>query len=966
MLFESVKAHAFGPFHDATLELAPGMNVVYGPNEAGKSSWRAALYAGLCGTRRRKGTPTKEEREFSDRHKPWNGEGRWEVGAVVALSDGRKVELRHDLAGRVDSSAKDAALAGRDYSSEIIIDGAPDGSAWLGLNRRVFSSVACVRQADMLGILQDPVVLQGHLQRAAATAGADETAARALSLLDSYRRDEVGSNRAPTKPLLQTKARFDRARSDLSKAKDAHESYMQRRADVEVREQEAQRIRRQADAVEAVFAEEDAVRAERQIERIRELDGKFPEGAPRPSPERDEVAEQVTAALTQWEQRPELIEPDGDTVEEQGRKTAEAAARLGAAKAAAAEQEAQDAGRRLKRVRELTASFPDGQPPRPSVDDHETTLQASIALREWGGSEARPLPAEPSGASVEEIEQELADFAANAAPTPPSSRMLPLAALVLAVGAGAIGIGVAAIAADFRAWGVALAATGIVGAVGALRWHTAARSSDQARAAREQAVLNATKNGIIQRLDARRKEESAYQDEIERREAALNGLAEAARDCGVAAMEPSEQAQALRDWLAVRGETLRKNDELGALWDELQQLLGERSLDDIETEEDRLRQEAASRIDSADPELLGEARNRNLVGERLDEFERETQENLIAWERERAERKSADERYQAACRQVESAEDALRNAAVAAQVVADDADGLAEALRKWQERRKQSIAEAEERSKDWDELQQLLGENSLEDVAAEAGRLRADANERATEVGASALAQAKSMAPSPALLESLQSEARNAQNAGYEERGQLTELQKSLPSVADAEDDLAEAAREMERVRRLSETLDKTVEFLRTAQDRVHRNIAPILRKTVLERLTEVTGGRYADCRIDPANLKVEVAGASGRWRDAALLSHGTAEQVYLLLRLALARRLTADSGEACPLILDDAVGASDGERKLAVLDTLLAISESTQVILFTHEDDVRDWARERLVGSTRRLLELDPSGVPA
>ncbi len=965
MLFESVKAHAFGPFHDATLELAPGMNVVYGPNEAGKSSWRAALYAGLCGTRRRKGTPTKEEREFSDRHKPWNGEGRWEVGAVVALSDGRKVELRHDLAGRVDSSAKDAALAGRDYSSEIIIDGAPDGSAWLGLNRRVFSSVACVRQADMLGILQDPVVLQGHLQRAAATAGADETAARALSLLDSYRRDEVGSNRAPTKPLLQTKARFDRARSDLSKAKDAHESYMQRRADVEVREQEAQRIRRQADAVEAVFAEEDAVRAERQIERIRELDGKFPEGAPRPSPERDEVAEQVTAALTQWEQRPELIEPDGDTVEEQGRKTAEAAARLGAAKAAAAEQEAQDAGRRLKRVRELTASFPDGQPPRPSVDDHETTLQASIALREWGGSEG-VLPAEPSGASVEEIEQELADFAANAAPTPPSSRMLPLAALVLAVGAGAIGIGVAAIAADFRAWGVALAATGIVGAVGALRWHTAARSSDQARAAREQAVLNATKNGIIQRLDARRKEESAYQDEIERREAALNGLAEAARDCGVAAMEPSEQAQALRDWLAVRGETLRKNDELGALWDELQQLLGERSLDDIETEEDRLRQEAASRIDSADPELLGEARNRNLVGERLDEFERETQENLIAWERERAERKSADERYQAACRQVESAEDALRNAAVAAQVVADDADGLAEALRKWQERRKQSIAEAEERSKDWDELQQLLGENSLEDVAAEAGRLRADANERATEVGASALAQAKSMAPSPALLESLQSEARDAQNALNVERGQLTELQKSLPSVADAEDDLDEAEREMERVRRLSETLDKTVEFLRTAQDRVHRNIAPILRKTVLEWLTEVTGGRYADCRIDPANLKVEVAGASGRWRDAALLSHGTAEQVYLLLRLALARHLTADSGEACPLILDDAVGASDGERKLAALDALLAISESTQVILFTHEDDVRDWARERLVGPTRRLLELDPSGVPA
>ena len=47
MQFECVNAYAFGPFRNETLELAPGMNVVYGPNEAGKSSWHAALYAGI-------------------------------------------------------------------------------------------------------------------------------------------------------------------------------------------------------------------------------------------------------------------------------------------------------------------------------------------------------------------------------------------------------------------------------------------------------------------------------------------------------------------------------------------------------------------------------------------------------------------------------------------------------------------------------------------------------------------------------------------------------------------------------------------------------------------------------------------------------------------------------------------------------------------------------------------------------
>ncbi|MDE0441384.1 MAG: hypothetical protein OXL38_04600 [Gammaproteobacteria bacterium] len=41
------------------------------------------------------------------------------------------------------------------------------------------------------------------------------------------------------------------------------------------------------------------------------------------------------------------------------------------------------------------------------------------------------------------------------------------------------------------------------------------------------------------------------------------------------------------------------------------------------------------------------------------------------------------------------------------------------------------------------------------------------------------------------------------------------------------------------------------------------------------------------------------------------------------------------------------------------VLETLLAISESTQVVLFTHEDDVRDWAREHLAEPSDHLTEI-------
>ena len=133
--FRSVRAYPFGPFVDDALHLAVGMNVVYGPNEAGKSTWHAALYAGLCG--RRRGKPRKEQQWLADRHRPWSDPG-WKVGVVVELADKRIVELEHDLSVRT-GVARDADLAGRDYTSEILEEGAPDGSRWLGAQSPVVS-----------------------------------------------------------------------------------------------------------------------------------------------------------------------------------------------------------------------------------------------------------------------------------------------------------------------------------------------------------------------------------------------------------------------------------------------------------------------------------------------------------------------------------------------------------------------------------------------------------------------------------------------------------------------------------------------------------------------------------------------------------------------------------------------------------------------------------------------------------
>ena len=49
MIVQELRLERFGHFADAALPLAPGLTLLYGPNEAGKSTLLAALRAFLFG-----------------------------------------------------------------------------------------------------------------------------------------------------------------------------------------------------------------------------------------------------------------------------------------------------------------------------------------------------------------------------------------------------------------------------------------------------------------------------------------------------------------------------------------------------------------------------------------------------------------------------------------------------------------------------------------------------------------------------------------------------------------------------------------------------------------------------------------------------------------------------------------------------------------------------------------------------
>lgn len=304
-------------------------------------------------------------------------------------------------------------------------------------------------------------------------------------------------------------------------------------------------------------------------------------------------------------------------------------------------------------------------------------------------------------------------------------------------------------------------------------------------------------------------------------------------------------------------------------------------------------------------------------------------------------------------RRAEAAEAAIRGAAAKIGAASDgDLGEIVVALDRWRDTQKHAAEAAETAVREWQELQGLLGGGTLAGLEAEA----ADWRDRA---GSGRGGEAAGELPADLSGDDLDELRRRSQGAARDHHrleGEIGELARRLPSVDEAEESAAAARRELGRVQALGDVLDMTLELLRSAEQRAQRELAPYLASALRDRVAVVTGDRYLDVTVNPADLDVQLKeGADGQWRTARLLSQGTREQVYLLLRAAMAQYL-ATTGETAPLLLDEVTAQCDDDRTSRVLGAVHEISRDRQVVLFSHDTRVRDWAGSALRGRDRLI----------
>ena len=296
---------AYGRLRGDSLRLEPGLNLIYAPNESGKSTWCSFIRTMLYGLPTRQSGPLADKNRFA----PWTGEAM--QGRMDLETGGQRWTVLRDTR-RANAPMQNFACTYTGTAQPVPeVNGQNLGETLLGVPREVFQRSAFIGQSG-LAVSQDPE-LERRIAALLSTGQED------VSYSESYDRLKKQLNRRRHNKtglipqLEQEQARLDDALRRQAELTAQLENAQEQQRIAQTRMEELEQRRAQWEALEKQEAlrqwreaQEDLARRSQQLTALQQLDGDLPD--------RDTLA-RMQAQL-------ELLEQAGGTLT-QTRRTAQ-------------------------------------------------------------------------------------------------------------------------------------------------------------------------------------------------------------------------------------------------------------------------------------------------------------------------------------------------------------------------------------------------------------------------------------------------------------------------------------------------------------------------------------------------------------------------------------------------------------------------------------------------------------------
>ncbi len=163
----------------------------------------------------------------------------------------------------------------------------------------------------------------------------------------------------------------------------------------------------------------------------------------------------------------------------------------------------------------------------------------------------------------------------------------------------------------------------------------------------------------------------------------------------------------------------------------------------------------------------------------------------------------------------------------------------------------------------------------------------------------------------------------------------IQKKEESGRNVDQVEEELSQVSEKIRYYERKIRAIDVTLQCLKEAFQEIQKDFGPKLNKKVGNILEQITEGKYEDLKISE-DYQVRVTDPIEKeMREIDYFSNGTWDQIYFALRLGIIQMIFEEDKKPF-LLLDDAFVQYDDNRLEAALDYLYEYSKENQVLLFT------------------------------
>jgi|GEM_PF-6843840 len=255
-----------------------------------------------------------------------------------------------------------------------------------------------------------------------------------------------------------------------------------------------------------------------------------------------------------------------------------------------------------------------------------------------------------------------------------------------------------------------------------------------------------------------------------------------------------------------------------------------------------------------------------------------------------------------------------------------------------------------------EEIEGLLENKTIEDIEKEIEEMKAEAEETAPkDKGTDRHSEMERKE-----AEEVNKNAEKLQGELSELKGKIEAMEEKLEDMEKLESELGNTGRRLRSYRNYRESLQIAINQLDYVSQRMHHRLAPVLAESAGDIIKIITDGKYHELKIDE-DLNVNLVSRQSPYPiPAESLSFGTLDQIYLALRLAITD-LFCTTGETLPVILDDSFTQYDDSRAYGAMTALKRLSDKYQILMFTcHNRDRENYEKIFADRKNARLIELE------